>query len=495
MEDVGTPVPGYTRFKVVTMCACFDPLQATATAIQVTCDSLLDPDRLQRVRARRLERLLQTCVTRSPLYRKCLRGLDPASAQLHDLPVAHRARLMRQFDQWVTDSSIRLAELRSFVNRPELIADAYQGRYIVWQSSGTSGEPGIFVQDAAAMAAYDSLEAVRGPFIRWAMSPATGAGLRSNLALIGASEEHYASTVSAERLRRLNPWISLRLHEVSFLQPMPRLRQALEAIDPVVIATFPSVALQLAQAFRDGRLDVAPQEIWVGGETLSRPTREFIEHTFDCRVRNSYGASEFLSIAFECSRGALHLNADWVILEPLDAHGRPVPLDVEGESVLLTNLANHVQPLVRYVLPDRVTLHSRRCACGSTLPLLTVHGRDDDVLRLPGRGRGTVTVSPLAITTVIEERAGLLDFQVQQLSRTEVALVSRRHDADADARRQCAARELAGYLAELGAVGVQVTDAGRPMPGVGPGAKVRRVVALHRASYPRRVAQEHRPSA
>ena len=96
--------------------------------MQVACDSLLDSGRLQGVRARRLASLLQTCVTRSPLYRKWLRGFDPASARLQDLPVAHRERLMRQFDDWVTDSSIRLDELRSFVSRPEYIADAYRGR-------------------------------------------------------------------------------------------------------------------------------------------------------------------------------------------------------------------------------------------------------------------------------------------------------------------------------------------------------------------------------
>ena len=479
IAHVSTPAPGRTNPSVVTPYACFDPIQATATAIQVACGGLLEPDRLQHVRARRLACLLQTCVTRSPLYRKWLRGFDPASARLQDLPVAHRERLMRQFDDWVTDSSIRIDELRSFVSRPERIADTYRGRYIVWQSSGTSGEPGIFVQDATAMAAYDALEAVRGPFMRWAMSPLVAAGLQRNLVLIGSTEEHYASTVSAKRLRQLNPWFSQRLHDVSFLQPMPRLRQALEALDPIVMATFPSVALQLAQEHRDGHLDATPQEIWVGGETLSPATREFIECTFGCRVRNSYGSSEFLSIAFECSQGVLHLNADWVILEPLDRHGRPVPLDVEGESVLLTHLANHVQPLLRYVLPDRVTLHSRPCTCGSALPVLTVHGRDDDVLRLPGRGRSTVTVSPLAITTVIEERAGLLDFQVQQVSQTGIALISRRNQAGEDARRHHAARALEVFLAELGAVGVRVTDEWRPMLSAGPGGKVRRVMALH----------------
>jgi phenylacetate-CoA ligase len=48
--------------------------------------------------------------------------------------------------------------------------------------------------------------------------------------------------------------------------------------------------------------------------------RSCIEQAFGATVRNSYGASEFLPIAWECTHGRLHVNADWVILEPVDEH-------------------------------------------------------------------------------------------------------------------------------------------------------------------------------
>lgn len=460
------------------MHACFDPFQAAATAFQVAFDGFQDPASLQRVRARRLARLLQTCARSSPLYRKWLRGVDPESARLDELPVAHRSVLMQHFDEWVTDSSIHLDELRMLVRRPDRLASAYLDRYVVWQSSGTSGEPGIFVQDARAMGVYDALEAVRGPLVRWVMSHPGCLGLQRNLVLIGAPEEHYASTVAAKRLVMLNPWLRGQLHDLSFLQPMFRLRQALEALNPIVLASFPSVVLQLAEERLHGRLDIAPQEIWVGGETLTPGTRAFVENMFGCRVRNSYGASEFLAIAFECDQGALHLNADWAILEPLDEHGHPVGPDVEGATVLLTSLANHVQPLLRYTLPDRVALLSRHCHCGSRLPLLQVHGRDDDVLRLPGIDGDMVTVSPLAITTVIEERTGLLDYQIRQVSQMALVVACGLGQTDGDAKLRRAAAELSKFLRGLGVKGVSITcDAGCGLK-PGPAGKVRRVVGL-----------------
>ena len=87
--------------------------------------------------------------------------------------------------------------------------------------------------------------------------------------------------------------------------------------------------------------------------------REHVHRSLDTVVRSSYGASEFLPMAWECAHGHLHLNEDWLILEPVDEHQRPVPPGQPSCSVLLTNLANTVQPLIRYDLGDQVTLGER----------------------------------------------------------------------------------------------------------------------------------------
>ena len=63
-----------------------------------------------------------------------------------------------------------------------------------------------------------------------------------------------------------------------------------------------------------------------------------------------------MGIAFDCRYGNLHLNADWVILEPVDAALRPVPPGTPSHSTLLTNLANRVQPILRYDIGDSVTM-------------------------------------------------------------------------------------------------------------------------------------------
>ena len=400
----------------------FDPWLSASCAADVAAASQSGPDALATLRDGRLAALLEAAGRGSALYRPLLQGRDPAAVRLHELPVMHKASLMRRFDDWVTDPLLRLDDLRRFTADASRIAEPFLGRYVVWESSGSSGEPGIFVQDASAMAAYDALEALRRPVLRPLQRALDPWGLGERVAFVGATGGHFASTVSIERLRRLNPALSRGLHGVSFLQPTERLVAQLQALQPTIVATYPSAAVLLAEEQAAGRLDIAPQEIWTGGETLSPVKRRFIEQSFGCPVANSYGASEFLTLAFDCPHGRLHLNSDWAILESVDDHGAAVPDGQPGSTALLTNLANHVQPLIRYDLGDSITLHAPGCACGSMLPVVEVQGRCDDTLRLGRPGTPAVRVLALALSTVLEDDAGLFDFQVLQQGPCDLLL-------------------------------------------------------------------------
>jgi len=119
-------------------------------------------------------------------------------------------------------------------------------------------------------------------------------------------------------------------------------------------------------------------EIWLGGEQLSPAQQQLIQRAFGCKVRNAYGASEFYSMAFECAKGQLHLNDDWVILEAVDERMQAVALGTLSHTTLLTNLANRTQPLLRYRLQDRIRFVAQPCACGCAFPVIQVEGRADD---------------------------------------------------------------------------------------------------------------------
>jgi phenylacetate-coenzyme A ligase PaaK-like adenylate-forming protein len=368
----------------------------------------------------RLQQLLEAAARGGALYRERLAqagAQGSASDVLQRLRPVRKRELMQHFAGWVADPALTLPALREFVHQRAHRGQAFRDRYVVWESSGSSGEPALFVQDARALAVADALEAARGPATLDVPSPWTSwpAGLPAppRIALVGAIDGHFASIVSFERARRLNPWLAASSHAFSFLQPLERLAEQLDAFAPTVLATYPSMAWVLCEAQRQGRLHVAPRAVWTGGETLSPALRRSLSQIFGAQVHDSYGASECFVIANECRCGRLHLNADWVILEPVDGRGRPVPDGSFGATTLLTNLSNEVQPIIRYDLGDRVRIVPGACDCGSSLPVIEVQGRADDVLTLrDARGRD-VHLTPLALTTVLEDEAGVFDFQLR----------------------------------------------------------------------------------
>lgn len=459
------------------MSTVFDPLRLSAVALDVLKVNRGSPQGIAERQHQRLEQLLGVVLGGSRLYREILAPGTRADTPLQALPVVTRGQLMARFDDWVTDPRLRLEALRAFTADPARIAEPWLGQYMVWESSGTSGQPGMFVQDARAMAVHDALEWLRRsapqPLARW-FDPLC---LAERTAFVGATGGHFASYVSLQRLRALNPWLAGTTRSFSIQMPVRELVDALNGFAPTVIATYPSVAALLADEARCGALRIAPREIWTGGETLRPAVRTHIEQGLGAVVRNSYGASEFLTMGWECAQGHLHLNADWVILEPVDEHHRPVPAGQPSCSVLLTNLANFVQPLIRYDLGDQVTLQPEPCSCGSPLPVLQVQGRQDEPLCMAGHNGQSVVLLPMALSTVLEDEAGVFDFHLRQQDRhTLVLRLALTGEAGEAAMARCC-MALQSFASAQGVRSLRVLqELGQPLPR-GRSGKVCRIVA------------------
>lgn len=459
------------------MSAVFDLLRLSTVSLDVVAAQRGGALGIAQRQQVRLQQLLDAALRGSRLYQDLAPSGSTVRTSLEQWPVVTRGQLMERFDDWVTDPRLRLDELRAFTSDPERIAEPWLGRFVVWESSGTAGEPGIFVQDGQAMAVYDALEALRRsaprPLAHW-MDPLH---LAERHAFVGATGGHFASQVSLQRLRALNPWIAATTRSFSIQRPVPELVQDLNDFAPTVLITYPTAASLLADEARAGRLRIAPREIWTGGETLGPAVRAHIEDSLGGVLRNSYGASEFLAMGWECAHGRMHLNADWVILEPVDEHHRPVPPGVSPHAVLLTNLANTLQPLIRYELCDHVTVLAERCPCGSPLPVIEVSGRQDDVLVMAGCQGGTVTLLPLALSTVLESDAGVFDFHLRQVDERTLVLRLPQQGEEARAAMVRGRAALQAFAAAQGVAPIRVrAELGRPVPR-GLSGKACRIVA------------------
>jgi len=324
---------------------------------------------------------------------------------------------MDNFDEWVTDPNVTRADLGAFVADPSLIGHEYLNRYMAWTTSGTTGTPAILVHDRRSLAVMSALSVTR-VVPAW-MSPGDlleflRRGGRA--ASVWATGGHFFGVTMAERQRRSRALRRRRIRIFSVMTPLDELVKELNAFEPTMLSAYPSALSVLAQEQEAGRLRLQPLVMTAAGESLAPRVRERVEVAFGTHVWNNYSASEAGVIAFECTSGRLHLNADWYVLEPVDEEYRLVPPGEPSRTVLLTNLANRVQPVIRYELGDSITFDTDPCPCGRLLPTIRVEGRTDDTLAFKTPDKKIVRLLPLALGTVIEETPGVRRFQAIKTS-------------------------------------------------------------------------------
>jgi len=292
------------------------------------------------------------------------RASSPPPAAL-DATVLDKASMMAHFDGLNT-AGLRLDEVMPWAVARERDKDYlgyYRDRYVVGLSSGTSGNKGIYVTPRSLT---ERLPAVF--LARCGVTPRM-LPLRI-LFLLRVFSQGFADIRA--------PMLSLRY--LSTMTPPEEIVAAALADRTNVLMAPPSLLrVILPHAVRlKGRL----ARILCYAEVLEDEDRVRFERDFGAPVAQIYQASEG-QIASPCRLGTLHVNEDLALVELYDDAGRPVTQEGETASTMLvTNLVNDVQPLIRYRMNDRVELGGP-CACGSSFRTLRrVLGRCDDVLTL-----------------------------------------------------------------------------------------------------------------
>lgn len=354
-------------------------------------------------------------MARSPFYRRFHAGLE--DRPLAELPVLTKAELMANFDHLVTDRDIRLADVEAHLG--EIEGDVrFRDRYRVVSTSGTTGLRGIFLSDPAewahVIASYARAQ-------EWAgIVPSLRRPVR--LAVVSTTKPwHQSARVGASVRSPLAPTIRLDATD-----PMSETVEQLTAFQPASLVAYASMQRLLAEEQLAGRLRISPEAVMSASEVLTADTRRLMTEAWGIPPFDVYAATEPAGIASECEQHAgLHLYEDLVITEVVDENNDPVPPGTAGAKILVSVLFSRTQPLIRYELSDSVVPTDRRCPCGRTFGLIeAIQGRREDVVQLPSRDGGTVSVHPNVFHDVLD-RIPAGEWQIVQGAGTIQLLVAR----------------------------------------------------------------------
>lgn len=363
----------------------------------------------------RLQDMVLYAKENSPYYAELYKGIGEAFS-LADLPVTGKVELMEHFDRWMTDRSITREKVDSFMADISNVGKKMDGKYLVYTTSGSTGNPCIVLYDETTINVSSAISVLRSFARKQDMKAFIKQG-KKNVALFAEGGFYLASGSVKYNLRKM-PWKKKVMKTYDVRKKTQDIVDMLNEYRPTMIGSYPTALELLAYEQENGNLHVNPVIIMTGGEHLSEKVRERLSKTFGCYVQTNYSCTEGGTVACECTEHHFHVNDDWIILEAVDENNQPVPFGMQSSKVLLTNLANKVCPLIRFEITDRIVMHNELCPCGNNRPWLTLEGRTDDILIF----ENGVKIPPLSIYVVLKEIHGIQRFQLIQVNGKELEL-------------------------------------------------------------------------
>lgn len=323
------------------------------------------------------------------------------------LPIINKQIMMDHFDDLNT-CGLKKEEALEFAMNQELSGDYagyYRDKYVIGLSSGTSGNKGIFVTPREMTERLPSVFLARGGI------PLSYLPFRI-LFLLRVFSQGFSDINS--------PFIKL-----NYMSTMTKPEELIDKINAKRLTIIMAPPSMLRILSSHSKMIKIPIKMIVSyAEVLEKEEKEKIKKAFNCKVTEIYQASEG-QLGSTCKCGNLHINEDLVFVELYDEEGSV--LDEPGKMasrMLVTNLINKAQPLIRYEMNDLIVL-GEKCTCGSAFRVIEkILGRHDDVLYLKTLGGEIKAVFPdLFARWIITTDDQIREFKVFQKSNEELAIL------------------------------------------------------------------------
>ena len=120
----------------------------------------LSREKIEAVQRKRLGLLVRFARERSPFYQKLYADIGN-DFSLTDLPPVGKPELMAHFDDVLTDRSITMERIDAFTQDLENVGRMIDGKYLVFKTSGSTGNPAVVLYDQQTIDVSSAVAAFR----------------------------------------------------------------------------------------------------------------------------------------------------------------------------------------------------------------------------------------------------------------------------------------------------------------------------------------------
>jgi phenylacetate-CoA ligase len=353
------------------------------------------PGQIEKIRERQFRKIIKYAYRKSPFYRKLysdsgIRFEDLDHIPVEKIPSIDKDMVIENQEAIVTRKDINVQDAVSFAYKNRNPLMLFNGKYQIVQSSGSSGKSGIFIYSLREMTKAFSCSSRMHLF---------ELGKRNKVAYYAGIDGRFGgvSLVLYGKMGYLKKMYDICLIDMN--EPLEKVINTLNNFQPDILIGYGTGLAMLAGFQKEGRLRINPRIIENGGEGLSDNDYNLITRVFNVPIVNMYAASEcyFLGIGKEEYDG-IYLMDDFNYIEIMEDH------------ILVTNLYNYTQPLIRYRINDKLILKNDN---NKLLPFRLVGnlvGREEMLLWFRNEKGVMDYIHPVVLTSFCVE--GIEKFQI-----------------------------------------------------------------------------------
>lgn len=360
-------------------------------------------EELEKYQKKKITEILLYAYDHSTYYRKRFEEKNISRKDIGLIPIENypsltKKELMKNFNEIVC-TDIDINEMRSFDANPDNNNKLYKDKYHIVHSSGTTEKPGYFIYDEKAWQQM-LIATIRASL--WDMSMKEIIKLlskRPRIVYIAETDGRYGGAMAVSDgiagVKAKQLFLDIKM-------PLDEWIDKISKFQPNIIIGYPSAIKILMESVARGEIKTNLFRIISCGEPLSKNLRDCFTKTFKCKVINFYGASESLALGVEVgNEDEMYLFDDMNYIEILE------------DGIYITCLYNKIQPLIRYKISDKVTLHG----ISKHVPLTTVTnilGRNEDLLWFKDKNGKKEFLHPLSVEGFCID--GMLDYQFRKIN-------------------------------------------------------------------------------